>query len=183
MSTPVCFSCNSSLLWPRHSLRKASPPATPTLSPVYRNGARPQPSSSAGARTGRTGNPTCSPPSTLPRRFRPTSTYPLRMRLLTAKIQPSIPPPELASLAPVAVDTTRHFSVMFRATTPSTPPATTARSRRSLTGEIAARQPKGTATGSSTARPHSGDCNRNRQPGRGACHALCRCQTCHHRLR
>jgi hypothetical protein len=56
-STPVCLFCNSSLKWPRHSLKSASPPATPTSSPVYRRSHRPKHSSSAGVRTGRIPEP------------------------------------------------------------------------------------------------------------------------------
>jgi hypothetical protein len=98
----VCLYCNSSPLWPRRSPRSALPPATPTLSPVSRRRARPQPSSSAGARTGKTRNPTCYPPSILPRGYRPTSICHSRMRRSTAKTDPQpcrrslrhLPPPQ-----------------------------------------------------------------------------------------
>ena len=72
-STPVSHSCNSFPKWPRRSHRSASPPATPTLSPVYRRSHRPRPSSSAGVKTGKTRNRTCYPPSTFPLGFRTTS--------------------------------------------------------------------------------------------------------------
>jgi ParB family chromosome partitioning protein len=53
---------------------------------------------------------------------------------------------------------------------------------KALEWQLRLAQPEGTATGRSTARPYPGDSSRDRQPGRGACHALCRCQTRHHRL-
>ena len=48
----------------RHSPPSASPPATQTCSPDSRRTHRPQPTSNAGARTGKTKNRTCYPPST-----------------------------------------------------------------------------------------------------------------------
>ena len=65
-----------------------------------------EPSSSAGARTGRTKSRTCYPPSIFRLGFRPTSTCPLRMRRSTAKTPPSIRQPELALPAPAALDIT-----------------------------------------------------------------------------
>ena len=105
-STPVSHSCNSFPKWPKRSRRSASRPATPTSSPVYRRSHRPRHSSSAGARTGRTRSRTCYPPSTYPLGFRTTSISHLRMLHSTAKTPPSTPQQELASLAPVAADTT-----------------------------------------------------------------------------
>jgi ParB/RepB/Spo0J family partition protein len=98
-----------------------------TSSRVFRRRAKPQPSSSAGARTGKTKSRTCYPPSTLPRGYRPTSICPLRMRPSTAKTRPSTPPPELASPARAAADSTPRFLPTWFPTNASIQAATTAR--------------------------------------------------------
>ena len=74
------------------------------------------PSKTAGARTGRTRNPTCSQPSISPHGFRPISILTLRRLHLTVKTPPSTPPPVLASLAPAEVDTTPACLPTCRAT-------------------------------------------------------------------
>jgi ParB/RepB/Spo0J family partition protein len=78
-------------------------------SPVFRRSRKPQPSSSAGARIGRTMKPTCYPPSSSPLGYRATFISPWPMRRSTAKTRPSTPQPEPAQPAPVAADTTPHF--------------------------------------------------------------------------
>ncbi len=103
-----CLFSNSFPLWPKHLPRSASPPATPTSSPVFRRRARPKPSSNAGGRTGRTKSRTCYPPSTLPRGYRQTSICLSRMHHSTGRTPTLTPLPELASLAPAAADTTSH---------------------------------------------------------------------------
>ena len=135
-STPACLFSSSSPLWPRHLPRNALLPATPISSHGFRRRAKPTPSSSAGVKTGRTRSRICYPPSMLPHGYRRTYTFLSQMHRSTAKTQPSTPPPELASLARAAADTIRLSSATCRVTSASTPLATTARLRHSLTGRL-----------------------------------------------
>ena len=97
---------SASHIYARLSLLQLIPEVAEAFTQERITASKPQPSSSAGVRIGRTTKPTCYPPSSSPLGYRATSISLLPMRRSTAKTLPSTPQPELASLAPVAADTT-----------------------------------------------------------------------------
>ena len=108
----------------------------------------------------------------------PTSTWLSRMLRSTAKTPPSTPPPELASLALAAADTTPHCFASAGADQCLDSPATTARLRPYRPRDRSPSRPRpdrerlaqsdGATTRSRPARPRSGDRNHDRQPRRRA---------------